>query len=465
MYLNFLIQIKLSTSREMSNKKDEDKTYIDDEKRYIIERNMFGSWKIKIISKELKEAIRNDIQRHKNEPVLKRGFQIPSVEFNKCMKKYGFEEYKDDEYPIEYYFRGYTVFSGDKDNEMWIKINFGIFYNEDDDHTYDLSAYYEGDEEYNSEILDIHWKTVFESIYNAIIAFLNDEDCSGERAKREVKEKERRLAREKKEALDAEFKMKENLKRLYKEERGKTLQNLKAKKIAEKLKMVENEKNVKVFNNNEYYNSNSSYTSPDLANVSMISYFNFNKAVKHQFIIAIRDKEHMGAVAEGDEVISYSTLNDIIALPAWHLSVKNYLCLGVGDKFVKESIHRSDITIALIEPTPDGDDTYFAGIATLGVNKDAIEIDLICSQIGYKLAGKLLMNKIVKIAKNLGKPKLELFSVKNPDTLRFYKKFLFKKVRSNNTFAKKYRKTDLIPLRRRITRKKSGSPAGGAGRK
>ena len=72
--------------------------------------------------------------------------------------------------------------------------------------------------------------------------------------------------------------------------------------------------------------------------------------------------------------------------------------MGLSKSFVKDSIHKANITIALIEPTAEKDDSYFAGIATLLVKKDAIEIDTICSQIGYKMAGKILINKIINIS-------------------------------------------------------------------
>jgi hypothetical protein len=316
-----------------------------------------------------------------------------------------------------------------------------------------------GDEEYNDGIIEIHWQTICNDIYKALISFLNDEDCSGERAKAEAKEKERRLIRQKEEAIEAEYEAKKHIERKAKEAREKKLEEIREKIIKELT-----EKNNKLSNISSY-NSNREYESPDLKDMSLISHFNLNKPVKHKFIIAVKNKEYIDAIDE-DERISYSDLNDIILLPVWNLSVKRFLCVGVSESFVKDSIIRSDITIALVEPTAERDDTYFAGVATLIVKDDAIEIDTICSQIGYKMGGRLLMNKIITIARKLGKQKIELLSLKNPSTVRFYKRFLFKKVRSNNNFGKAGTRKGLLPLRRRITMKKPNSdkPAGGAGK-
>ena len=137
------------------------------------------------------------------------------------------------------------------------------------------------------------------------------------------------------------------------------------------------------------------------------------------------------------------------------------MCLGINYSYIKTSIKKSDIVLLLYEQNEKKDDTYIAGIATFIVKDNAIEIDLICSQLGYKMAGRLLMNKVIKIAKKLGKGKVELLSVSNPD-IQFYKRLKFKKVRSNNEFAKQGTRKRLIAFRRRITHKK---PAGGAGAK
>jgi sialic acid synthase SpsE len=82
------------------------------------------------------------------------------------------------------------------------------------------------------------------------------------------------------------------------------------------------------------------------------------------------------------------------------------------------------------------------------------------AEISANHNGSLLhAKKLIKIAKKLGKEKIELLSVANPDTIRFYKRMLFKKVKSSNTFAKEGTRKRLIAFRRRITRKKPAAAA------
>lgn len=432
---------------------DEDKAYIDDENRFII-NHLYNSWQIKLIGDEFRDALLYDKEQHSKNLAFKKIYQIPSDDFDKCLKKYGFNAYSDKDYELTGSNRGYVVFEGDRDTEMYIKISFQLFDNIEADNNFEISSYYNDDKEYTNEIIEIHWKTIFENIYRAITVFLRDEDCSGERAKEEAKEEKRRLIRQKEEAIEAKYELKKDIERKAKESREKTLGEIK-EKVLKKHNVESN-----TLTNISSYNSNRGYESPNLKDVKLVSHFNSNTHVDHQFIIAIKNKEYIDAVDE-DERISYSDLNNIILLPVWSLSMKQFLCIGLSKSFLKDSIIRSDITIALVEPTAERDDSYFAGVATLIVKDDAIEIDTICSQIGYKMGGRLLMNKIITIARKLGKSKIELLSLKNPSTVRFYKRFLFKKVRSNNNFGKIGTRKGLLPLRRRITRKK---PAGGAGK-
>ena len=438
-------------------------SYTDDEGRFTIEGGGYSSyWVVTLTGKEFNDAMQYDLETHKAEPLLKRGWNIPSIEFDKCMKKYGFERYDNKEYPIDPSYIGYAIFHGDPDKEMWVKMTFANFYEKEADHIIQISPYHEGDEEYNNELLETYWNVIGTGLHNAIVAFLKDEDCSGERAKEIAIEKERQILRAKENALTAQYQAKKNLSRKVKEERKKKLEALRNTYVLE-----QNTKNVLLPNNTNYYNSNEEFELPNASNTKLISRLENNTPVKHKFVVAVKDNAYMHA-ADEEERISYTVLNELVLLPAWSLSSEKFLCKGiVSTNYVKDSIIRSDITVALIEPTAEDDDSYFAGIATLVVKADAIEIDVICSQIGYKMAGKLLMNKVMQIATKLGKSKVELLSVKNPETVAFYKRFLFKKVAPNNNFAKQGTRKGLIAFRRRITRKNKGSnknkPAGGSG--
>ena len=437
-------------------------SYVDEAGRFTVEGGGYSSyWGFNLTGEKFLAALKYDAKQHKEEQLLKRGWQIPSDEFDKCMKKYGFERYDSKEYPISHGYRGYAIFSGDPDKEMWVKMTFTNFYSEEGDHVIQISPYHEGDEEYNNELLETYWNIIGAGLHDAVVAFLKDEDCSGERAKEVALEKERKILRAKENALTAHYQAKKNLSRKLKDDRKKKLESMRNTFVLE-----QDSKNSHVPNNTNYYESNAEYVMPNITNTHLISRLENNTPVKHKFIVAVKDKAYIDA-ADEEERISYTDLNEIVLLPAWNLSAEKFLCKGiVATSYVKDSIIRSDITVALVEPTAEEDDSYFAGVATLVVKPDAIEIDVICSQIGYKMAGRLLMNKVMQIAIKLGKSKVELLSVKNPDTVAFYKRFLFKKVAPNNNFAKQGTRKGLIAFRRRITRKNKASnnkSAGGAG--
>ncbi len=437
-----------------------DETYVDEAGRFTMKREYGSQWTITLTGETFQNALIYDDEQHKEDTIKKKGWYLRSPEFEACMKKYGFERYDSEDYPIDPIYTGYAIFPGDKEKEIWVKLAFRDFQEIDGDHSIELSPYHYDDEEYNNERLEIYWNVIGAGLHDAMVAYLNDEDCSGERAKEAAKEKQRKMLQAKENALAAEYQAKKNITRKLKENRKTKLLSLRNRFVANQSK-----KNNKLPNNNNYYESNAEYTVPNLKNTTLLSKLNYNSPVSHAFLVAVKDSAHIHAVDESER-IPYSELNEAVLLPAMSLSAEQFLCKGiVASGYLKDSILRSDIVVALVEPAEEKNDSYFVGLATLVVKEDALEIDVICTQIGYKLAGKLLMNKVITISTKLGKSKIELLSVKNPETVAFYKRLLFKKVAPNNNFAKQGTRKGLIAFRRRTTRKKSNSnePAGGAG--
>jgi len=370
-------------------------------------------------------------------------------QFNDCMSKYGFEETMN-----EYGARSYIYFKGDPSKEILIKITdkgvetdeliVGGFTNRLFIYSFKVSAaYFEDEGEYTGEVLIDNWEVIAESFYKAIVSYLKDEDCSGKRVK---------LKSARENALNDYYRRIELKGDRTKEEERVDVLIKKSAKYSKKEK--KDELNLENISN---YNSNvSSISSSNNTNLKLISYF-LKKDVPYQFLIASK-KMYEDKIASEGTLIDSSDILERILIPSELLAVKKFMCLGINYSYIKISIKKSDIVLLLYEQNEKKDDTYIAGIATLIVKDNAIEIDLICSQLGYKMAGRLLMNKVIKIAKKLGKEKVELLSVGNPDTIQFYKRLQFKKVKSSNEFAKQGTRKRLIAFRRRITSKK---PAGG----
>lgn len=416
----------------------------------ILEVKLYGDIH-KLIKAEKEEE---SIAEKEGRFYIKRSDQLfrSDKQFIECMSKYGFEETMDD-----YGNRSYIFFKGDKSKEILIKITdqhveteevkFGDFINILYTYNFKVSAsYFEDEGEYTGEVLIDNWEVIAEAFYKAIISYLKDEDCSGKRTK---------LKSVREDALNNYYRrieLKEN--RVKEDERVDLL-----RKLSTKYSKKEN-KELNLENISNYNTNVSPVALSNNTNIKLISHF-LKKDVEYQFLIATK-KIYEDKISSEGVLIDSSDILEHILIPSELLAIKKFMCLGINYSYIKTSIKKSDIVLLLYEQNEKKDDTYIAGIATLIVKDNAIEIDLICSQLGYKMAGRLLMNKVIKITKKLDKEKVELLSVGNPDTIQFYKRLKFKKVRSNNEFAKQGTRKRLIAFRRRITRKK---PAGGAGAK
>jgi hypothetical protein len=193
---------------------------------------------------------------------------------------------------------------------------------------------------------------------------------------------------------------------------------------------------------------------------------NVESEVVHRFAIATKEHKYDHVSDVNDVLLAPKDRGDILN-DVLRLSNNNFMCGGISLGYIPHSIQNADIVLVIVEWDAAGveDYSYNAGFATLKVKPTALEIDLICTNIGYKHGGLLLMDKVFKIAQILGIEKVELKSVTNKATLDFYKRLGFKKVSAENNFAKET-KGGLIPYRRRITRRANGAAgaaAAGAG--
>lgn len=217
------------------------------------------------------------------------------------------------------------------------------------------------------------------------------------------------------------------------------------------------------------YNTNENVEVPGNAGVLLRTRLeNVERNVDSFFVFYTKDGAYDHLVSESDFTINKSQIYAVIKSPVKYLAQRQFLCDGINKPYIEESIDRADIVILLLETDSAGveDYSYTGGFATLLVKPNAVEIDLICANIGYKYGGRLLMDRVFKITQALGLEKVELGSVSNKATLDFYRRMGFKKVPAENNFAKVVTAKELTPYRRRITRKHrgaAGAAAAGAG--
>lgn len=395
-----------------------------------------------------------------------------SREFRECMKARGLIYYEDEDAS---YKKGYIAFEGDEDKEIYFKLD--SFKAEREKSVYTLqfnilpiydSDFDDDDWAYFRKVVTAHWKVLVEAIYDSIVAYLKGEECdpvlaakaaeAAAAAKLAAKEEELWKSKQRK---AAERKKNIARKSTLKKSRGAPLNNGLAK----------------LENISKYSSSNEGYVTPTKKNVTLKSRISgLNNDLSYNILIAVQNAATKKHLVEGgvDNIIKEDDVFEKIYKPIITLVSKGAICGGISQNFVRKSIrgnsatgHKGADIILLLHEVPSAevaaDDTYIAGMATLIVKPAAIEVDVICSQIAYKMGGTLLMNKIIEIARLLGKEKIELLSVYGRDTVRFYTdKFGFKRVKPEDPFAMEAKRKGLIPLRRRVTRKK---PAGGAGAK
>lgn len=438
--------------------------------------------------KSFKNYIKNDdIKRY----LLSSNMPYSSDKFIACMNAHGLEYFIDDENNVE----GYQILIKDSNNEdekeylhivlekfdiqkilekggyytYKFEFQIGPAYEEDMPNITKNNKKHEKPESDYATNIKANWKKIVEGIYAATVSYLKGEECDPVLAAKaaEATATAARKAEEKQILQNKKAKKTTRRKLIAFEKILKTTR----KKLSTQNNGLANSSNI------NKYSSNEGYHTPTVKNVTLKSRIHGNnKDLPYTINIAINKEEIKKRLVDAGlkDIIEDKDISEKVYKPIFTQIYERNLCKGISANFVKKSIignsntgHKSaDIVLLMREVMPAetvADNTYVAGMATLIVKSRAIEVDVICSQVAYKMAGSLLMNKIVEIARALGKEKIELMSVHSRDTVQFYtRKFGFKRVKADNMFAMEAKRKGLIPLRRRVTRKK---PAGGAGAK
>jgi len=104
-----------------------------------------------------------------------------------------------------------------------------------------------------------------------------------------------------------------------------------------------------------------------------------------------------------------------------------FLCKGLNPNYILDSFDNVDAVVIIsssINILPNGNIFGFA-LINFNEQSNSIYIDVICSHIGIKGAGDILINKIEDISRRLLITKIELKSVKR--AISFYEKYGFTK--------------------------------------
>lgn len=134
-----------------------------------------------------------------------------------------------------------------------------------------------------------------------------------------------------------------------------------------------------------------------------------------------------------DPYNSYKNITDYIYRI---INNSEFLCKGLNKDYILDSFNEVDAVVIIGSTTnllPNGNIFGFASIKFEEMS-NSIYVDVICSHVGIKGAGELLLNEIEEISRNLFITKLQLNSVKA--AIPFYEKYGFiKKEKSGSLWS------------------------------
>ena len=125
-----------------------------------------------------------------------------------------------------------------------------------------------------------------------------------------------------------------------------------------------------------------------------------------------------------------------------------FLCKGLNSEYILNSFNNVDAVIIIgstMDILPNGNIFGFA-LIKFDEKTNSIYIDIICSHIGIKGAGDMLINKIEDMSRRLFITKIQLQSVKSAIT--FYQKYGF--IKNDNLCD------DMCTMIKNINTKKGG---------
>jgi hypothetical protein len=125
------------------------------------------------------------------------------------------------------------------------------------------------------------------------------------------------------------------------------------------------------------------------------------------------------------DIDSYKNITDYI----YRIIINSeFLCRGLNPEYILEALFRVDAVVVLsssfMEILPNGNIFGFA-LLKFDEAENSVYIDAICSHVGIKGAGEILINEIEKIGRQILMESVHLISVKS--AIPFYKKYGYKK--------------------------------------
>jgi hypothetical protein len=140
--------------------------------------------------------------------------------------------------------------------------------------------------------------------------------------------------------------------------------------------------------------------------------------------LLLEDDDKIDIYPNNDDINSYKNVTDYIYRI---INKTGFLCKGLNPEYILDSFDNVDAVVIIgsgMYILPNGNIFGFA-LINFDEKTNSIYIDVICSHIGIKGAGDILINKIEDISRKLFIKKIQLKSVKS--AISFYEKYGFTK--------------------------------------
>ena len=142
--------------------------------------------------------------------------------------------------------------------------------------------------------------------------------------------------------------------------------------------------------------------------------------------LLLENHDKIDIYPNSEDVNPYNSYQNVTDYIYRIISTSEFLCKGLNPDYILESFNKVDAVIVIgsssMNILPNGNIFGFA-LINFDEKKNSIYIDVICSHIGIKGAGDILINEIEYISRKLFMAKIYLKSVKS--AISFYEKYGF----------------------------------------
>lgn len=169
------------------------------------------------------------------------------------------------------------------------------------------------------------------------------------------------------------------------------------------------------------------YNLSNVENLTTTAYFNPTKVNDLDHIMVLLRNNNINVYPNDENTDINNNYNNVTSYIYRIIKNTRFLCKGLNSEYILDSFNTVDAVIIISSSDyilPNGN-VYGFALINFNENNNSIYIDVICSHVGIKGAGDVLIKQMQNIGKNLFMTHIYLTSVSSAIT--FYEKYGFVK--------------------------------------